>query len=399
MPAESTLYLDHAATTPVAEEVLEAMLPYFREHFGNASSRSHPLGWVAEKAVSKAREQVAELIAASPEQITFCSGATEAINLAIKGIAWRWRPYGRHIITMSSEHSAVLDTCQWLEEQGFEVSYLDPGPDGRLDLEHLKETIRPDTILCSIMWANNETGVLQDMAGIGQICREKEIVLFSDATQAAGKIELSPEALGIDSICLSAHKFYGPKGVGALYLGGRLRKGILSPLQHGGGHESGLRSGTLNVPGIVGLGAASVLAKAEMQMQGERLNGLRQDMEAQLCAALPQTLIQGATAPRLPHISNVSFRFTEAEALLSTFKRSLALSTGSACASMSLGPSHVLLSMGLSAEDAKAAVRISMGRDTSAEDVQTAVRKLIAGVEKLRTESPAWELFEEGLLD
>ncbi len=392
------IYLDHASTTPVAEEVLTAMLPYFRETYGNPHSRSHAYGWGAAAAVDSAREAVADLLSCLPQELTFTSGSTEAIYLAIHGVARRYTSRGRHIVTTAVEHSAVLAACAELEQDGFEVTYLLPDAEGLLHANRIGDALREDTILCAVLWGNNETGVLQDMSATSAVCRARDVLLFADATQVVGKIECRPRDVGVDLLALSGHKFYGPKGVGALYVSSREPRVVLSAQQGGGGQEQGLRGGTLNVPGIVGLGAAAVLAKAEMRTVAVRLESLRQRLETMLVRALPAVHVNGAGAARLPHISNLSFRFTEAEALLSNFHRRLAVSTGSACASTSLEPSHVLLAMGLSPEDARAAIRISLGRETTAAEIDTAVALLCAAVPELRAESPLWELYEAGVL-
>ncbi len=395
---QQRVYLDHASTTPVAPSVLEAMLPYFGTAFGNAHSRSHAFGWGAAAAVDLARDRLAELLECRPEELTFTSGSTEAIYLAIHGVARRYTFRGRHIVTTTTEHAAVLAACADLEREGYGVTYVAPDGRGLVDPASIAAVLRPDTVLCSVLWGNNETGVLQDVAGIAEACRRAGVLLFADATQVAGKLPCHPRSLGVDLLALSAHKFYGPKGVGALYVSGNGPRVALTPLVGGGGQEGGLRGGTLNVPGIVGLGAAAVLAKAESAAQAARQTRLRDDFERRLLGALPALLVNGAGAPRLPHISNVSFRFTEAEALLTAVDRRIAVSTGSACASASLDPSHVLLGMGLSEQDAKAALRISLGRDTTAADVDLAVELLLAAVPKLRAESPLWGMHEAGIL-
>ena len=395
---QERIYLDHASTTPVAEEVLAAMLPYFRERPGNAHSRSHAAGWTAAQAVDAAREQVAELLACGPDELTFTGGSTEAIYLAIRGVAHRYARRGRHLVTTTVEHNAVLAACEGLEAEGFEVAYVSPDADGLISPTDLAAALRPDTTLCAVLWGNNETGVLQDMTALSAVCRANTTLLFADATQVVGKVECQPREAGVDLLALSAHKFYGPKGVGALYASGDAPRVSLRPLVTGGGQEGGLRGGTLNVPGVVGLGAAAVLAKAELHAQGKRLRRLRDGMEHRLTATLPETVVNGVAAPRLPHISNVAFRFTEAEALLSKLQRRLSVSTGSACSSADLEPSHVLLEMGRSREDAKAAIRVSLGRDTTAEEVDAAVRLLAEAVPALRAESPLWELHEAGAL-
>lgn len=392
------IYLDYAATTPVAPPVLKAMLPYFGQAFGNPSSRSHGFGWVAAQAVDTAREQLARLLAVEPGELTFTSGSTEAVNLALKGIARRYRQRGRHVVTAQTEHRAVLDVCAHLETRGYEVTYLAPGASGAIEPDDVRAALRDDTTLVALMWANNETGVLLDVAAVGDLCRERGVLFFSDATQAVGKVATAPRSLGVHALALSGHKFYGPKGAGALWVSGADPRVAVAGQQHGGGHEGGLRSGTLNVPGIVGLGAAAALAERELADAGRRLRTLRDGLERRLTAALPQVLVNGGSAPRLPHVSNLAFRFTEAEALLSTFQRRLALSTGSACSSADLEPSHVLRAMGLDDEDAKASVRVSLGRDTAPRDVDLAADYLRRGVEQLRAASPAWELHLDGVL-
>lgn len=392
------IYLDHAATTPVAEEVLAAMLPYFRERPGNAHSRSHAAGWTAAQAVDAARGRLAGLLRCGPEELTFTSGSTEAIYLAILGVARRYASRGRHVVTTATEHSAVLAACALLEAEGYGVTYVAPDPRGLVAPEAIAAAIGGETTLCAVLWGNNETGVLQDVAAIGEACRARDVLLFADATQVVGKLPCHPREVGVDLLALSAHKFYGPKGVGALYASAADPRVALAPLVTGGGQEAGLRGGTLNVPGIVGLGAAAALAQAEMDAEARRLGFLRDGLEARLAAALPQVIVNGAAAARLPHISNVSFRFTEAEALLSRLHRRLAVSTGSACSSADLEPSHVLTAMGLDREDARAAVRVSLGRDTTPAEVDTAVRLLTQTVPALRAESPLWELHEAGVL-
>ena len=393
-----SVYLDHAATTPVAPTVLEAMLPYFSQVHGNASSRSHAYGWAAAQAVDGARVQLAELLDVHPGELTFTSGSTEAINLALKGIAHRYRRRGRHIVTAATEHRAVLDSCAHLAAAGYEVTCLRPDAAGRIDPAAVATSLRDDTVLVALMWANNETGVLLDVAAVGEACAARDVLFFSDATQAVGKLEVHPREVGVHALALSAHKFYGPKGVGALWVSAAEPRVAVAEQQHGGGHEGGIRSGTLNVPGIVGLGAAAALAADEMHTSQRRLTRLRDRLEARLLRQLDAVLINGGGAPRLGHLSNFSPRFTEAEALLSSFQRQLALSTGSACSSADLEPSHVLLAMGLDPRDAKAAVRVSLGRDTTAEHVELAARLIVGGVRRLREASPTWELHLDGVL-
>ncbi len=393
------IYLDHAATTPVASSVLAAMLPYFTTEFGNASSRSHVYGWAANQAVERASEQVADLLQVHPNELTFTSGSTESINLAIRGVAQRYQQLGRHLITAATAHSAVLDTCAQLEKEGFEVTYLSPRSNGLISVADVQAGLRKDTILCTMLWANNETGVVQDVAQIGSACRQNHTLFFCDATQAVGKVPTHPREHNIDLLACSAHKFYGPKGIGALWVSEAEPRVSLVPQIFGGGHQGGLRSGTLNVPGIVGMGEAAVLAKAEMASQAERLQQLRDDFEQRLKSRLAPILINGGDATRLPHIANISIRFTEAEALLTQLQRKVALATGSACASADLTPSHVLLAMGLSAEDAKAAIRVSLGRDTSAAETAEAARLIIEAALQLRSESPVFELYQDGIIN
>ena len=393
---EPRIYLDHAATTPVAKPVVEAMLPYFTNQFGNASSRSHSFGWNAAAAIEKASKQLADLLGVSPEEFTFTSGSTEAINLALKGIAERYGNKGRHIVTSLSEHSAVLDTCRELENKGFEITYLIPNNTGLISPESVANSLRKDTIICALMWANNETGVINEIEQIGKICHEKKVIFFSDATQAVGKVDVFPKLCGVSALALSAHKFYGPMGVGALWVKDQRPKISVKALFHGGGQQNGLRPGTLNVPGIVGMGAAAVLAKAEQNREFTRLAQLRDNFETALAATLQPVLINGGEVKRLPHISNISIRFTEAEALLSGLNRRLALATGSACASADLTPSHVLLSMGLNEQDAKSSIRVSLGRDTTEEEMTTALNLITESAKKLRKESPSYELFLDG---
>ena len=392
------IYLDHASTTPIASEVLESMLPYFTQQYGNASSRSHPYGWEAEQGVNDARDALADLLNVESSELTYTSGSTESINLAIKGIAQNYPPEKCHLITSSTEHAAVIDTHEALERLGYEVTYLEPDSNGILALEDLKQALQPHTRLVSVLWANNETGVIQDLKAFCKLCKSHGILLFADGTQLVGKIPCQPRQIGIDLLALSAHKFYGPKGVGALWHSKGNTKVALRPQIFGGGHEGGLRAGTLNVPGIIGLGACAKLAKAEMKTIAHKLEALRSLFEKELTSRLEQVLVNGAEANRLPHISNMSFRFIEAEALLSTFQRRVAVSTGSACSSADLEPSHVLLAMGLSKEDAKSSIRVSLGRDTSETDIHIAIELIEKGVQQLRAESPAWELFQDGII-
>jgi len=395
--SEKLIYLDYNATTPCDPRVVEAMLPWFTDNPGNAASRSHPAGWKAEEAVKIARESVSGLIDATPEEIVFTSGATEAVNLALKGVFEAYISKGRHIIAPATEHKAVLDTCRHLEKMGAEVTYLPVQSDGLLDLELLKSAIRPDTILVAIMWANNETGVIQDMEAIGKICAEKETLLFSDATQAAGKIEINPRQAGVYLMAFSAHKMYGPKGVGALYVSRRDPRVKIIAQIDGGGHERGMRSGTLNVPGIAGFGKAAQIAKMEMQQDAARLLALRNLLEENILENVESVFVNGNREKRLAHVSNLAFKFVESESLMMSFNRNLAVASGSACTSASLEPSHVLLAMGLSDHLAHASIRFSLGKYTTEAEIRFVIKTVKAGVEHLRSLSPVWEMYKEGV--
>ncbi len=393
------IYLDYNATTPTDPRVVDAMLPYFYERPGNAASRSHAWGWMAEEAVDQARKDLAELINASAEEIIFTSGATESDNLAIKGVFERYHRKGNHIITVLTEHNAVLDACYAIEKKGGEVTYMEVNENGQIDPEELDKAIRPDTILVSIMWANNETGVIQPMKTIGEICEKHGVLLMSDATQAVGKIPVDPAADGVHLLAFSAHKMYGPKGIGALYVRKRNPRVKLSAQIHGGGHEQGMRSGTLNVPAIVGFGHAAAIAAQEMNTEAERLRQLRDRLEHHLLEAIEESFINGHPTERLPHVTNIAFRHVESEGLMMTLKHDLAIASGSACTSASLDPSHVLLAMGLSEDMAHCSVRISLGRFTNEKDIDVAAKKIIEAVEHARSISPIWTLFKEGMLD
>lgn len=396
--AMTRIYMDYNATTPCDPRVVEAMLPYFSEKFGNAASRSHAFGWEAEDAVDLARERLASLLGVEAREIVFTSGATEAINLAIKGVWEAYHAKGRHLVTVKTEHKAVLDTCKALERKGAEVTWLEVDGEGLIDLDQLSEAIRSDTVLVAVMWANNETGVIQPMDRIAEICAQKGVLLFSDATQAVGKIPVRPKEKGIHLVACSAHKFYGPKGVGALYVSQSNPRVKVAAQIHGGGHERGMRSGTLNVPGIVGFGKACEIAEREMEHDAERLSQLRNRLESELLE-VEESYVNGSRAHRLPHVSNMSFRCVEGEKLMGTFNQKLALSSGSACTSASLEPSHVLRAMGLSDEMAHASLRFSLGRFTTEEEVAEAIRLVKKGVEALRSVSPVWEMFKEGLIE
>lgn len=384
MPAP--LYLDYNATTPVAPAVLEAMLPYFSTHFGNPSSETHPFGWTAKEAVTLAREQLAALIGAEPRELIFTAGATEAINLALKGVAHAYRSKGNHLITVETEHKAVLDTCKALEREGFEVSYLPVGADGTLDPGVLADALRPETLLVAAMWANNETGVMHPLAELAALAHQHGALFMTDATQAIGKVPV--DVAHVDLLACSAHKFYGPKGVGALYASRRQPRVRLMPVLDGGGQETGLRGGTLNTPGIVGLGAAAVLAQQHQATDTQRWTALRDRLEQRLLASLDGVRINGQAAERLPQTTNVSFAGVKAGSLIKHL-RELAVSPGSACSSAATRPSHVLSAMGLTDEAAFASVRISLGRPTTEADVEQAADLLVRAVSTLRATTPA----------
>lgn len=381
----ASVYLDHNATTPVDPSVLEVMLPYFSHDFGNAASHTHAWGLKASRAVEKAREQVAALVGAEPQEIVFTSGATEAINLAIKGVCEIYAQKGRHIVTLQTEHKAVLDCCAYLEKTGAEVTYLPVGRDGLPDLAQLERAIRPDTVLVAVMRANNETGVLQPVDAIARIVHEKKSLFLCDATQAAGKIRVDVNEDGADLLCLSAHKFYGPKGTGALYVRRRNPRVSLAPLIHGGGHERGLRSGTLNVPGIVGMGAAAVLAAENAWTIGEHLSKLRTWLEQHLLD-LGGVYINGSTRHRLPNTSNLCFTGVRADQLITRLPQ-LALSAGSACTSALREPSHVLLAMGIPQADIHASLRFSLGKDNTEEQMKEVLAAVVAAVNHLRAQA------------
>ena len=396
MTMKLPIYMDYHATTPVDPRVLEAMLPYFTEHFGNAASRNHAFGWEAEEAVERARKHVADLIAANPKEVIFTSGATESNNLAIRGVAEMYREKGNHVITCVTEHKAVIDTCKRLEKQGGRVTYLPVQKDGRIDLDDLRAAITDKTILITIMTANNEIGVLQPVAEIGAIAKEKGILFHTDAVQAAGKIPFSVNDAKADLVSISGHKFYGPKGVGALYVRRRNPRVLLSEQISGGGHERGMRSGTLNVPGIVGLGKAAEIAKAEMPEESERLRKLRERLNEKLHANLDEIYINGSMQHRLPHNLNVSFAYVEGESLLMGIN-DVAVSSGSACTSASLEPSYVLKALGAGDDLAHSSIRFGLGRWTTQEEVDYVVEKLTTVVRRLREMSPLYEMVKEGV--
>ncbi len=388
------IYLDYSATTPVDPRVAQKMIPFLTEQFGNAASRSHAFGWEAEKAVEEAREHVAALLNADPKEIIWTSGATEGNNLAIKGAANFYKGKGKHIVTMKTEHKAVLDTVRELERQGFEATYLDPEQNGLLDLEKFKAALRPDTVLVSVMMVNNEIGVIQPIAEIGEICRTKGIIFHCDAVQAAGKIPIDLQKLKADLLTVTAHKVYGPKGIGALYVRRKPRVRI-EPQIHGGGHERGLRSGTLPTHQIVGMGEAFRIAKLEMAAESERIRSLR-DRLLNGFKDMEEVYVNGDMQRRIPGNLNVSFNFVEGESLIMGIK-DVAVSSGSACTSASLEPSYVLRALGRSDELAHSSIRFTIGRFTTEEEIDYAVRLLRSKIDKLRELSPLWEMYKEGV--
>jgi cysteine desulfurase len=390
------VYLDHNATTPCDPRVVEAMLPYFTENFGNAASRNHSFGWAAEEAVEHAREQVAKLLGAEPKEIVFTSGATEADNLAIKGVYEAYASKGNHIITVNTEHKAVLDTCKHLEKLGAEVTYLQVNSDGLIDLAELEAALTPATILIAVMYANNEIGVIQPIVEIGAIAKKHGILYFTDAVQAAGKISIDVQRDGIDLMAVTAHKMYGPKGVGALYVRRKNPRVKITAQMDGGGHERGMRSGTLNVPGIVGLGKAAELARLEMEHDAKRLRLLRDKLENELLK-IEETWVNGSRDHRLPHVTNISVKHVEGEALLLGFNKNVAISSGSACTSASIEPSYVLKALGLSDDIAHSSLRFGLGRFTTEEEIDYAIQQVRSTVLKLREMSPLWEMYKEGI--
>ncbi|MBP1636130.1 MAG: Cysteine desulfurase [Acidobacteria bacterium] len=389
------IYMDCHATTPVDPRVLEAMLPYFSERFGNAASRNHSFGWQAEEAVEAARKQIAGLVGATAREIVVTSGATESDNLAIKGAARMYREKGDHIVTVVTEHKAVLDTCKHLQKEGFQVTYLPVGRDGLVDLDRLRDAITPRTTLISVMAANNEIGVVQPIAEIGRIARERGVLFHTDAVQAAGKVPFDVNAMNVDMASLSAHKMYGPKGVGALYVRRRNPRVLLEPIIDGGGHERGMRSGTLNVPGIVGMGKAAAIAAAEMSAESERVRSLRDRLLAGLRAGLDEIYVNGSMEHRLPGNLNVSFAYVEGESLLMGIS-DVAVSSGSACTSATLEPSYVLKALGVGDELAHSSIRFGLGRFNTEEEVDYVAGKMVQVVGRLREMSPLYELAREG---
>jgi cysteine desulfurase len=396
MSLELPIYLDNNATTPCDERVVEAMLPYFTQKFGNAASRSHPFGWYAEEAVDFAREQVAALIGAEPQEIVFTSGATEADNLALKGIFEMYAGKGNHIITAATEHKAVLDTCKHLEKLGADVTYLGVKSNGLIDLAALEAAIKPSTILISIMYANNETGVIQPIKEISTIAKKHDVLFFSDAVQAVGKIPVDVIKEGIDLMAFTAHKMYGPKGVGALYVRRKKPRVKITGQMDGGGHERGMRSGTLNVPGIVGFGKACELARLEMSKNVDHIRRLRDKLENALMQ-LEETYVNGDRESRLPHVTNISFKYAEGDGLLMGINKSIAVSTGSACTSANLEPSYVLKALGLDDDLAYSSIRFGLSKFTTEDQIVYTVEQVKKVVIALRKMSPLWEMYKQGV--
>ena len=395
MTVHTPIYLDYSATTPVDPRVAEKMIPYITEHFGNPASRSHPFGWTAEQAVEEAREEVAKLVNADPREIVWTSGATESNNLAIKGAANFYSPSkGKHIITVQTEHKAVLDAFRELERQGYSATYLEPEPNGLIDLEKFKAAIRPDTVLASVMLVNNEIGVIQDIEAIGNVCRQNNVIFHVDAAQATGKVEINLEKLPVDLMSFSAHKTYGPKGIGALYVRRKPRIRIEAQM-HGGGHERGMRSGTLATHQIVGMGEAFRIARLEMKEENERIRRLRDRLLKGL-QEIDEVYVNGDMEHRVPHNLNISFNFVEGESLIMAVK-DIAVSSGSACTSASLEPSYVLRALGRSDELAHSSIRFSIGRFTTEEDVDYTINLLKTKIGKLRELSPLWEMHLDGI--
>ena len=390
------IYLDHNATTPCDPRVVDAMIPYFTNNFGNAASRNHPFGWQAEAAVDLAREQVAKLIGAEPKEIIFTSGATEGDNLAIKGVFEMYASKGNHIITCNIEHKAVLDTCKHIEKEGGDVTYLKVKDNGLIDLVELEAAIKPTTILIAIMYANNEIGTINPMKEISAIAKKHGVLVFSDAVQAVGKIPVDVNKDGIDLMAFTAHKMYGPKGVGALYVRRKNPRVKVTAQMDGGGHERGMRSGTLNVPGIVGFGKACEICMNEMAEEATRVSKLRDKLQTELLK-VEESYLNGDKDHKLPHVSNISFKYVEGEGLLMGFNKNIALSSGSACTSASLEPSYVLKALGLGDDLAHSSLRFGLGRFTTEEQIDYTVEQVTNTVNKLREMSPLWEMFKEGI--
>ena len=396
MAVKLPIYMDYHATTPVDPRVVQEMVPYFTEYFGNAASRNHPFGWQAEEAVDKARKQVADLIGANAKEIVFTSGATESDNLAIKGVAEMYHEKGNHIITCVTEHKAVIDTCKHLEKEGYRVTYLAVQKDGLVNLDELRAAITDKTILITIMTANNEIGVVQPIAEIGAIAKEKGVLFHTDGVQAVGKVPFNVNDLKVDLVSISAHKMYGPKGVGALFVRRRNPRVLLASQIDGGGHERGMRSGTLNVPGIVGFGKAAELCRLEMAADTDRLRRLRDRLDAKLHKGLDEIYVNGSMEHRLPHNLNISFAYVEGESLLMGIN-DVAVSSGSACTSASLEPSYVLKALGAGDDLAHSSIRFGLGRWTTEEEIDYVADKLVTVVSRLREMSPLYELAKEGV--
>ena len=390
------IYLDHNSTTPCDPGVVDAMIPYFTASFGNAASRSHSFGWIAEEAVDNAREEVAKLIGAEPKEIIFTSGATEGDNLALKGIFETYAGKGNHIITCNIEHKAVLDTCKHIEKKGGEVTYLNVKDSGLIDLTELEAAIKPTTILIAIMYANNEIGTIMPIKEISAIAKKNGILFFSDATQAVGKIPVDVNKDGIDLLTFSAHKMYGPKGVGALYVRRKNPRVKLTAQIDGGGHERGMRSGTLNVPGIVGFGKACEIARTGMAEETERVSKLRDKLQNALLQ-IDESYLNGDKQHKLPHVTNISFKYVESEGLMMGFNKNIAVSSGSACTSASLEPSYVLKALGLGDDLAHSSLRFGLGRFTTEEEIDYTIEQVTNTVKKLREMSPLWEMYKQGI--
>lgn len=390
------IYLDNSATTPVDPRVVDTMVPYFYEKFGNAASRSHPFGWEAEDAVDQARERIGKLIGASDKEIILTSGATESDNLAIKGVYDMYSRKGNHIVTVTTEHKAVLDTCKHLEKMGAQVTYLKTDAEGNIDLNELESVVTDKTVLVSVMYANNEIGTIAPIRQIADIAHKKGALMFTDGTQAAGKINIDVDRDGIDLMAFTAHKMYGPKGVGALYVRRKNPRVKVTAQMDGGGHERGMRSGTLNVPGIVGFGKAAELAMLEMEAEGARLSVMRDRLENALLQ-IEESYVNGNRKSRLPHISNISFKYVEGEGLMMAFNQNIAVSSGSACTSASLEPSYVLKALGLGDDLAHSSLRFSLGRFTTDEQIDYTIEAVTKAVLKLREMSPLWEMFKLGI--
>ena len=393
-PKHFPVYMDYSATTPIDPRVVDKMLPYLREQFGNAASRSHAYGWAAEEAVEWARSEVAQLVHADPREIVWTSGATESINLALKGAAHFYKDKGKHIITVKTEHKATLDTCRELEREGYEVTYLDVLPNGMIDIEQLEKAMTPGTIIVSVMFVNNEIGVVQDISRIGDLCRSRGVIFHVDAAQATGKVEIDLEKLKVDLMSFSAHKTYGPKGVGALFVRRKPRIRIEAQI-HGGGHERGMRSGTLAVHQIVGMGEAFRIARIEMAEENKRIRALRDRLLAGL-KDIEEVYVNGDMDHRVPHNLNISFNYVEGESMLMALK-DLAISSGSACTSASLEPSYVLRALGRNDELAHSSIRFTLGRFTTEEEVEFTIKLVKEKIAKLRELSPLWEMFKDGI--